>query len=625
MTHRAIVVDNRELVATTALDREAIDEAVSRGSDLLKQGKLEEAAKAFRSALLLDETNPRVLALLGLTYFKSAQFPQAQPIYEELVERAPTDASHRLNLGLVYLKLGESDKAIGALESSRALDPSQGRAVSYLGLAYARAGRYAEAFRSFLLAGQTDLATEIEVNLTATERDSILAQLNRMEPRTQPPKPPPKSSAEIPLMSMPAIVIDRPPSDDAGAPLGASQLSGGTLGVPPPAASDAPQPSMPEIIVDTTGRSNGGGIIVPPPDDDVDAFSELAPVPGSPAASRAEPTGQIIAPSATDSQRFVLPERTAVPQPHEGQSMISRAVEVAVPSSAATSGARITSGSTPPIPLSQLATESLVRPEDGAELFEVTATGALVIRVVERTVTRLEGIHISGGELEYEPATRRSRGSQTDERFDYGGSRFHVVSGNGYLIAVAGDKKFTAVTLDDDIFYLREDLVFAFDATLRWENGNVPGLRGKLPVVQFRGDGAVALRTSQQLVRVKLPAQGILYVDATRLAGWIGRVIPRAVVPPEHGPMGEICVECTGEGVVLVDPTGVLPPVVTTKDERRRGSAPPVEKSVPPPPPQPEAGPGAGSGLIELDVVKNADWLADDDAGKADDDKQDEL
>ena len=105
-------------MATTALDREAIDEAVARGSDFLKQGKLDEAAKAFRSALLLDETNARVLALLGLTYFKSGAFPQAQPIYEELVERAPTDASHRLNLGLVYLKLGESDRAIGALEPS---------------------------------------------------------------------------------------------------------------------------------------------------------------------------------------------------------------------------------------------------------------------------------------------------------------------------------------------------------------------------------------------------------------------------------------------------------------------------------------------------------------------------
>jgi hypothetical protein len=603
-------------VATTALDREAIDEAVARGSDLLKQGKLDDAAKSFRSALLLDEKNPRVLALLGLTYFKAGAFPQAQPIYEELVERAPQDASHRLNLGLVYLKLGDSDRAIGSLESSRALDPSQGRAVSYLGLAYARAGRYAEAYRSFLLAGQTDLASEIEVNLTPAERDSIRAQLEQRT--TAPSKPPPTASSEgsrsidIP-MSMPAIVIDRPHPDDED---GGAELTGAALG-PAGRGFEPPPPSLPEIQIDV-----GSSAAITPPPDDHDAFSELKFVPTPRPVEH-----EIIAPPATDSQRFVLPERSAIPMPADGQSMVSRAVEVAVPSNAAATGVKIGSGSSPPIPLSQLATESLVRPDDGAEMFEVTSTGALVIRVTERTVTRLEGIHIAGGELEYEPATRRSRGSQTDERFDYGGSRFHVVSGNGYLIAVPGDKKFTAVTLDDDIFYLREDLVFAFDATLRWENGNVPGLRGKLPVVQFRGDGAVALRTSQQLVRVKLPAQGVVYVDATRLAGWIGRVIPRAVVPPEHGPMGEICIECTGEGVVLVDPTGVLPPVTITKEikgDGRRPASTTAEKTSPPPPPQPEN--KDASGPIELDVVKNADWLSDDDnADKADGDKRDEI
>jgi len=36
------------------MDREAVDQAVTRGSELLKQGKLDEAQKAFRAALLLD-------------------------------------------------------------------------------------------------------------------------------------------------------------------------------------------------------------------------------------------------------------------------------------------------------------------------------------------------------------------------------------------------------------------------------------------------------------------------------------------------------------------------------------------------------------------------------------------
>jgi hypothetical protein len=595
------------VVASTASDREAVDQAVARGSDLLKQGKLDEAQKAFRSALLVDGENPRILALLGLTHFRAGQFTQARPIYEELVERAPSDASHRLNLGLVYLKLGESDKAISSLESSRALDPSQGRAVSYLGLAYARAGRYSEAYKAFLTAGQNDLASEIELNLTPTEREAIQAQLRSgLEPRTAPPRPPPsnESSIGIPLMSMPGIVIDPPPAAES----------------PPPAEPSRPAPgaqgSM-EIIID-----HDLGDAPAHPGDSVEhdaerAFDQLqAPAAG---ASSGAPVSEIVAPPATDSVRFVLPTRDAVPEPAPGQSMVSRAVEVATPAGVA---ARIGAGSRAPVPLSQLATDQLVRVEDGSEPFEVTESGALVIRVTDRTLSRLEGVHVTGGELEFEPATRRSRGSQTDERFDFGGARMHVVSGDGYLIAVTtSNQTFTAVALDDDILYLREDLVFAFEASLRWENGNVPGLRGRLPVVQFRGDGAVALRTAGALVRVKLPAQGVIYVDAMRLAGWIGRVIPRTVVPPKDGPMGEVCVECTGEGVVLIDPNGTLPaPSVHAPQDSEPA------KAIPPPPPSSgdagrrDADDEPGSGMIELDVVKKAHWLDDDDDGADDDD-----
>src|SRR5678815_394576 len=166
-------------VVLPARDREALEQAVVRGSELLRQGKLDQAQRAFRAALDIDPESPRVLALLGLAHFRGGEFARGRPVYEQLVERAPTDASHRLNLGLVYLKLNDADRAIASLEASRALDPSQGRAVSYLGLAYARAGRYAEAYRAFLLAGQNDLATEIETNLTVTERDRIHQQLGR--------------------------------------------------------------------------------------------------------------------------------------------------------------------------------------------------------------------------------------------------------------------------------------------------------------------------------------------------------------------------------------------------------------------------------------------------------------
>jgi uncharacterized protein (AIM24 family) len=127
------------------------------------------------------------------------------------------------------------------------------------------------------------------------------------------------------------------------------------------------------------------------------------------------------------------------------------------------------------------------------------------------------------------------------------------VTGKGHLIAAPLGGVFTAVTLDEDILYLREDLVFAFEAGLRWENGHVPGSAHSLHMVQFRGSGSVAFRTARPLLAIKLAPERVLYVDATALGGWIGRVVPRAVAPAAGGRHSELFVECTGEGVVLVE------------------------------------------------------------------------
>jgi uncharacterized protein (AIM24 family) len=640
-------------VVGTAREREAFEQAIVRGSELLRQNQLDQAQRAFRAALDIEPGSPKVLALLGLTHFRAGEFAEARPIYEQLVERTPTDASHRLNLGLVYLKLNDSDRAIGALEASRALDPSQGRAVSYLGLAYARAGRYAEAYRSFLLAGQNDLAVEIEQNLTPAERDGIHAQLQRTPSGplpVSPPASPPEPAAEVRTATPPRITPEaprggtlaaafrsrRPGSEPSAEPAVARTVTppsglpdtppGATRPATPPTGvpRTAPPTPPPKPTTPTTG------VPIPPwPDSEVGPRPHplgTGDVPGfsQPVASelrtavpeaveilpRSRPatspprrttgelpaieieaelpsgnSGQIRAILAeepapnepariTESMQFVLGAKPAAPQPIAGETMISRAVADAEPAAGAVSIARAAEGAIAPRPLSELATDELIRTDDGDAPFEVSAGGALIIRVKERMLTRLDGVHITGGDLAYEPATRRSRGHQTDERFDHGGVPLHVVTGTGYLIAIPRDNKFHAVALDDDIFYLREDLVFAFEPSLRWENGNVPGLRGRLPVVQFRGDGAVALALPRPLVRVKLPPQGVVFVDANRLAGWIGRVIPRAVVPPRGGPLADVCVECTGEGVVLIDSDPAKPVVAPARTK-------PV--SIPPP------------------------------------------
>lgn len=490
-------------VSTSSLSgREAFERAVVRGNELLREGNVAEAQQAFRAALQHDPENVRALALLGLAYFRGNDYDEARPIYEELCTLLPDDPANHLNLGLVRLKLGDTAAAIEALEESRRLDPSQGRAVNYLGLAYARAGRYGDAYEAFLIAGQDELASEIEPNLREDERAEVLRRLSVGTPA---------APASARTATGPRV---RPP-DSTAPPLRATRRS------------------IPMIAPATPSGKF---------------------VASSPAS---EAAGEVAGPTAGSSAGSA--PGAAAPAAIVDAGAITRAVAVASPASSGRDAAtRVSTGNAAPMALSALAMHSLVRPGDGDHPFEVSASGALLVRVSERMFCRLAGVYATGGQLDFEPAHRRSRGANTEERFDHGGDAMSVIYGEGYLVAFPERGRFTAVYLDDDILYLREEKVFAFTQTLRWENGNIPGLRGKLPVVQFRGDGAVAFRTTKVVTPIKLPAGGAMYVDTGALIGWIGRVIPRAVMPSEGGPMSEVCVECTGEGVVLVEVGAML-------------------------------------------------------------------
>jgi hypothetical protein len=479
------------------VDVAEIESDLARGSEALRQGQVQQALELFQGALAASPDNPKALALLGLAYFRSGGFAEARPVFEQLVKLVPGDASHRLNLGLVHLKLGDAGGAIRELESSRSLDPSRGRAASYLGLAYARAGRYVEAYQAFLQAGQGDLAKEVEEHLTPVEKAAIDTHFE--------------------------------------------ESRAGRSALPPTAA----QPSMP--VESITEESSAVFRFVQPDPMSSPEIEILAGAESSPA----------IAVAPRDTAKDTLKSGGAVPAatPAGGETAISRAVAQVVPIAgpAAATGTKAAAGSAPPVPLSEFATSRLVRPEDGDFPFEISTTGVLVVRVFDKVFSRTEGVDVTGGQLAYEPATRRSRGAQTQEPFDEGDRPMFVVSGKGHLVAMPLGGVFTAVQLDDDILYLREDLVFAFEAQLRWENGHVPGSRAKLRMVQFRGSGSVAFRTRKPLIAVKLSAPGVLYVDATAISGWIGRVVPRAVAPAGGGAASALFVECSGEGVVLVE------------------------------------------------------------------------
>ena len=190
----------------------------------------------------------------------------------------------------------------------------------------------------------------------------------------------------------------------------------------------------------------------------------------------------------------------------------------------------------------------IIRPEGQRLPFEVAAAGnAVVMRVKGRLYARTAGVLVTGGQLAFEAVQRKTRGRQTGEPFGYGQLAMSLVSGTGHLVALSRGGVFAAVQLDGDVIYVREELVFAFEEQLSWENGHVPGSSGAMPIVQLRGEGALVLRSNRPLLGLEVHGDRVLRVAATALAGWTGAVVPR--VGGGEPPI----VECSGEGALLVE------------------------------------------------------------------------
>ncbi|HUS68507.1 MAG TPA: AIM24 family protein, partial [Kofleriaceae bacterium] len=249
----------------------------------------------------------------------------------------------------------------------------------------------------------------------------------------------------------------------------------------------------------------------------------------------------------------------ARPQPMGEEGMITRALAVADPTGGAAAVRRVGVGQSAPQPVTEFATSRLIRPEDGDAAFEIGAGGVLVVRITDRIWSRTEEVVVSSGDLSFEPATRRVRGASTKEPFGSTSQQMFVITGKGYLVVSPANQTFTAIALDDDIIYVREGFVFAFEEQLRWESGHVPGSNGQMHVVQFRGNGCLAVRSKRPLLSLKLVAERSVYVESSVLAGWIGRVVPRLVAPAGGGGAVATFVECSGEGVVLIEDQGSNP------------------------------------------------------------------
>ena len=177
--------------------------------------------------------------------------------------------------------------------------------------------------------------------------------------------------------------------------------------------------------------------------------------------------------------------------------------------------------------------------------------GPLRLVIADEAHVRADAVLAGAGALRWEPGVRRAQGKLGAEPLGVEGRRYHRLTGAGEVWIAGAAGRWAPLRLADDVLYVREDRVLAFDGSLAWEAGTVPntGLR----MLQFRGRGTVALSLPEAPIAIKVTDEQPTLLAGGRLIGWVGRLVPHGARLPDGSPFQ---LACQGEGVVLLEAAG---------------------------------------------------------------------
>ena len=140
----------------------------NRGREAFQQGRFAEARSELEASQKLRPDDSDVLNLLGLVYFKTSAFPEAEVIYRALTQDNPDVFILHSNLGLVLYKQGKLDEAERHLLRAIELRPNYAKSHLYLGLLYRQRKRLAQAMEHLRFAGADKLVRDLEAEMGAT-------------------------------------------------------------------------------------------------------------------------------------------------------------------------------------------------------------------------------------------------------------------------------------------------------------------------------------------------------------------------------------------------------------------------------------------------------------------------
>jgi uncharacterized protein (AIM24 family) len=145
----------------------------NRGREAFQEGRYAEGRRELESAQKLRPDDPDVLNLLGLVYFKTNAFPEAEVIYRRLAKENPNVFILHSNLGLILFKQGKLDEAEYYLLRAVELRPNYAKSHLYLGLLYRQRKKLGLAMDHLRFAGADRLLHEVEAEMRPPSRQTV--------------------------------------------------------------------------------------------------------------------------------------------------------------------------------------------------------------------------------------------------------------------------------------------------------------------------------------------------------------------------------------------------------------------------------------------------------------------
>ncbi|HXA19152.1 MAG TPA: tetratricopeptide repeat protein [Thermoanaerobaculia bacterium] len=137
----------------------------NRGREAFQEARYAEARRELENAQRLRPDDADVLNLLGLVYFKTNAFPEAEVIYRRLAQENPNVFILHSNLGLILFKQGKLDESEQFLLRAIELRPNYAKSHLYLGLLYRQRRKFSVAIEHLRFAGAEKIVREVEAEM----------------------------------------------------------------------------------------------------------------------------------------------------------------------------------------------------------------------------------------------------------------------------------------------------------------------------------------------------------------------------------------------------------------------------------------------------------------------------